>query len=62
MKKYRFYEVDPTGRTVGVQIILSFENDEAAIALAKRRVKNKPFEIRENARRVAIVPPETSKP
>jgi hypothetical protein len=56
MTEYRLYRVDEEGHIQGAPVIVSCEDDEAAIAEAKQYVDGVAIEVWDRARRVAILP------
>lgn len=57
MTEYRLYRVDEEGHIQGGPVIITCENDEAAIAQAKQYVDGVAIEVWDLARRVAVLPP-----
>lgn len=56
MPDYRIYRVDKDGHVQGPSVIVSCEDDEAAIAEAKQYVDGLAIEVWDLARRVAHLP------
>ena len=54
--EYRLYRVDKDGLIQGPPAIIVCENDETAIAEAKRYVDGLAIEVWDRARRVALLP------
>ncbi|OSJ19638.1 hypothetical protein BST63_01890 [Bradyrhizobium canariense] len=56
MAEYRLYRVDHEGHIQGAPLIVSCEDDDAAIAEAKQYVDGVSIEVWDRARRVARLP------
>ena len=56
MAEYRLYRVDKVGRIKRAPVIVSCEDDEAAVAQAKQYVDGVAIEVWDRARRVAVLP------
>jgi hypothetical protein len=55
--EYRLYRVDEEGHIQGAPVIVSCDDDDAAVAQAKQYVDGVAIEIWDRSRRVAVIPP-----
>jgi hypothetical protein len=55
---YKLYVLDPKGRIAGPPHILRAENDETAIAMARRHLNTAALELWQDVRRVASLKPQ----
>lgn len=58
--EYRLYSVDKEGHIQGMPVIVSCEDDNAAVAEAKQYVDGVAIEVWDCARRVAVLPPRSN--